>query len=162
MSWTFSHCRSGTISDHYRQEFPDKTLSIDFLSFNILIQNEQLLQISSLKHPLNICMNRLTYLPVVIIFLRWLIYHTLDDGQFSWVDVTEDPDQQWAGGRLGKIVNHILHCVLIFVTESEYYSYNDWADFLGTMELAAAAVTLLHWAMNFTWDYYVPTVCGRM
>lgn len=107
-------------------------------------------------------MNRLTYLPVVVIFLRWLIYHTLDDGQFSWVDVTEDPDQQWAGGRLGKIVNHILHCVLIFVTESEYYSYNDWADFLGTMELAAAAVTQLHWAMNFTWDYYVPTVCGRM
>lgn len=54
------------------------------------------------------------------------------------------------GGRLGKIVNHILHCVLIFVTESEYYSYNDWADFLGTMELAAAAVTLVHWAMNYT------------
>lgn len=62
MSWTFSHCRSGTISDHYKPEFPDKTLSIDFLSFNILIQNEQLATNKQLKASIKY-MYEWTYIP---------------------------------------------------------------------------------------------------
>lgn len=117
MSWTLSHCRSRTISDHYRPEFPDKTLSIDFLSFNILIQNEQLATNKQLKkHPLNICTYRLLYLPFVVIFLHWLMYHTHDAGPLSWVDVTECPRSAVGWGETGEIVNHILHCVLIFVS----------------------------------------------
>lgn len=48
------------------------------------------------------------------------------------------------GGDWGKL--WIISYIVYWFCESEYYSYNDWADFLGMMELAAAAVTLLHWA----------------
>lgn len=146
MSWTLSHCRSRTISDHYRPEFPDKTLSIDFLSFNILIRNEQLATNKQLKkHPLNICTYRLLYLPFVVIFLRWLMYHTHDAGPLSWVDVTECPRSAVGWRETGENCESYLTLCIDFC-ESEYYSYNDWAGFLGTMELAAAAETLLHWA----------------